>query len=146
MAREILKDDEVKQVLAAAKTIAVLGAHPTATRPASYVPAYLKSAGYRVIPVNPRFAGQSLFGETVRARLDDIGEPVDIVDVFRSGEHVAQHMDELLAMSPRPKLVWLQLGITNDEVAARLVAAGIDVVQDRCTLADHRRFGLSVLA
>lgn len=142
MAREILKEAEVKDVLATAKTIAVLGAHPTATRPASYVPAYLMNAGYRVIPVNPRFAGQELFGETVRARLDDIKEAVDIVDVFRRGEDVPGHVDEILAMTPRPKLVWLQLGITNDDAAARLVAEGIDVIQDRCTLADHRRFGL----
>lgn len=142
MAREIFSADEVKNVLAAAKTIAVLGAHPSASRPASYVPTYLQSAGYRVIPVNPRFVGQSLFGEPVRARLDDIKEPVDIVDVFRRGEDVPAHIDEILAMSPRPKLVWLQLGITNDDAAARLVAEGIDVVQDRCTLADHRRFGL----
>lgn len=142
MARAILQEDDVKNVLATAKTIAVLGAHPSEGRPACYVPAYLKGAGYRVIPVNPRFAGQPLFGETVRARLDDIQEPVDIVDVFRRGEDVPDHIDEILAMRPRPKLVWLQLGITNDDAAARLLAEGIDVIQDRCTLADHRRFGL----
>lgn len=142
MAREIERLDDVKDVLARAKTIAVLGAHPSASRPASYVPAYLRAAGYRVIPVNPRFTGQQLFGEPVRARLADIQEPVDIVDVFRRSEDVPAHVDDILAMSPRPAVVWLQLGIANDDAAARLVAAGIDVVQDRCTLADHRTFGL----
>lgn len=142
MAREIERIQDVKDVLVRARTIAVLGAHPSATRPASYVPAYLRNVGYRVIPVNPRFAGQELFGERVRGRLDEIGEPVDIVDVFRRSEDVPSHVDEILAMSPRPAVVWLQAGITNDDAAARLIAAGIDVVQDRCTLADHRTFGL----
>lgn len=142
MAREILQEADVKQVLATARTIAVLGAHPSASRPASYVPAYLERAGYRIIPVNPRFVGQTLFGEAVRARLDDIREPVDVVDVFRRSEDVPGHVEEILAMQPRPKLVWLQVGISNDEAAALLVAGGIDVIQDRCTLADHRRFGL----
>ena len=142
MAREIQQEDEVKAVLAKAKTIAVLGAHPSESRPACYVPAYLHKAGYRILPVNPRFVGQPLFGEIVRARLNDIQEAVDIVDVFRRSEDVADHLDEILLMSPRPKLIWLQLGIKNDDAAARLVAEGIDVIQDRCALADHRRFGL----
>jgi predicted CoA-binding protein len=140
MAREITSTSDVKQVLLGAKTIAVLGAHPDASRPASYVPAYLHGAGYRVVPVNPRFAGQTLWGEAVRASLADVQEPVDIVDVFRPAVALPTHLDDVLAMRPPPKLVWLQLGIEDDEFARALIAAGIDVVQDRCTLADHRRF------
>lgn len=142
MAREIIREGEVRQVLESARTIAVLGAHASMARPAAYVPSYLKGVGYRVIPVNPRFAGQTILGEVVRARLADISEPVDIVDVFRRSEDVPAHVDDILAMRPLPKVVWLQMGISNDDAAAALIAAGIDVVQDRCTLADHRRFGL----
>jgi hypothetical protein len=142
MAREIVRDDDRRAVLEAARTIAVLGAHPSPSRPASYVPAYLHGQGYRILPVNPRFVGETLWGEPVRARLDELSEAVDVVDVFRRSEDVPAHVDEILAMSPRPKVVWLQSGIENDEAAARLIAAGIDVVQDACTYADHRRFGL----
>lgn len=142
MAREIESTDDVKRVLEDATTIAVLGAHPSASRPAAYVPAYLREVGYRVIPVNPRFVGQVLFGEQVRASLAELHEAVDIVDVFRRSEDIPGHLDDILSMSPRPRLVWFQLGITNDDVARRLIDEGIDVVQDRCTLADHRRLGL----
>ena len=142
MAHEIIRESEVREVLEGARVIAVLGAHPSQSRPAAYVPSSLKGVGYRVIPVNPRFAGQQILGEAVCSRLSEITEPVDIVDVFRRSEDVPAHVDDILAMQPLPKVVWLQMGISNDEAAARLIEAGIDVVQDRCTLADHRRFGL----
>lgn len=133
----------VRAILEEARSVAVLGAHNRPYKPAHYVPAYLAEQGYRVIPVNPAFIGESLFGERVRARLQEIGEPIDIVDVFRRGEAVPDHVDDILAMQPRPRVVWLQLGIRNDEVAERLRSEGIEVVQDRCTLADHRRFGIA---
>jgi uncharacterized protein len=142
MAREIERSDEIRDVLASARTIAVLGAHCASARPACYVPTYLKNVGYKVIPVNPLFEGEALFGEPTRGLLADIEEPVDIVDVFRRAEAIPEHIEDILAMDPRPRLVWFQQGIVNDAAAARLVAEGIDVVQDRCTLADHRRFGL----
>jgi predicted CoA-binding protein len=124
--------------------VAVLGAHTSPEKPAFYVPDYLAGQGYRIVPVNPAFAGKrEAWGEPFRARLDEIAEPVDIVDVFRRSEAVIDHVDEILAMQPLPRLVWLQSGIRNDDAAARLRAAGIDVVQDRCTLADHRRFGIA---
>jgi len=78
----------------------------------------------------------------VRSTLAEIDEPIDIVDVFRLGEVVPMHVPDILAMQPPPKVVWLQLGIRNDAVAEQLIAAGIHIVQDRCTLADHRSFGL----
>ena len=140
--RELTTDEEIQQVLTEARTVAVLGAHAETTRPAHYVPAYLHARGYRILPVNPALAGQTLWGETVRSTLAELGEPVDVVDVFRRGEHLPAHLDDLLAMEPRPKLVWLQLHIRNDTVARELLAAGIEVVQDRCMLADHRRLRL----
>lgn len=139
MALDPTTDEHAREVLEAATTIAILGAHPQQSRAAWYVPDYLASVGYRVLPVNPSYAGQELFGVTTVASLGDLQEPVDLVDVFRRSDAVADHIDEVLAMAPLPKVVWLQLGIVNGEAAARWRAAGIDVVQNRCTLADHRR-------
>ena len=134
--------DRIRSILEAAKVIAIVGIHDNPVKPASYVPKYLHEQGYRIIGVNPRRVGTTLFGEPVRATLAEIGEAVDIVDVFRRGPDVPEHLDDILAMMPKPKVVWLQLGIRNDEVGAAVEAAGIEFVQDRCTLADHRRLGI----
>ncbi len=136
---ELKSDAELRGVLQGAKVVAVLGAHPEPARPAHYVPAYLAEHGARIVPVNAVKAGEQLFGETVRASLTEITDPVDVVDVFRRSEALPGHLDEILAMRPLPKVVWLQLGVRNDEVAQRLVDAGIAVVQDHCMLAEHRR-------
>lgn len=150
MAREVTDPHDVAAVLAAARTVAVLGAHPATERPAWYVPAYLWRQGYRIYPVNPALVGTRLFGEPVRATLAELADApglarVDIVDVFRRAELLPGHLDDILAMVPRPGLVWLQAGIRNTRFAEALLAAGIDVVQDRCTLADHRAFRLSAV-
>ena len=136
---EPTSDSELRRVLTEARTIAVLGAHVDQARPAAYVPAYLESQGYRVLAVNAMYAGQPLFGGAARATLAELAEPVDIVDIFRRADKLGEHLADILAMRPRPKLVWLQLGIRNDSFAKELLAAGIDVVQDRCTMAEHRR-------
>ena len=137
---ELSREEEIVAVLARSRVVAVLGAHHEAQRPAFYVPDYLHGQGYRVLPVNPGLVGQTLWGEPVRARLTELDEPIDLVDVFRRPEAIDDHLDDFLAMRPSPGVVWFQLGIRNDRVAAALVARGMDVVQDRCTLADHRRF------
>jgi len=124
--------------LAGSRVIAVLGAHRERWRPAFYVPDYLHRQGFTVLPVNPRFAGERLWGEACRGHLGELDRPVDLVDVFRPAHALPAHVEELLAMRPAPRIVWLQLGIRHDAVTARLTAAGVDVVQDRCTLADHR--------
>ena len=130
-------DDDLRAFLASARRIAVLGAHPDPARPAHYVPDYLHRRGYHIIPANPVYAGRVLWGEPVRASLREIREPVDVVDVFRRSEQVAEHVDEILAL--RPALVWLQSGIRNDAAARTLEDAGIAVVQDRCLMVEHRR-------
>ena len=134
--------EAIRKVLTEARTIAILGAHPNSIRAASYVPAYLHAQGYRILPVNPMRMGLQLWGEPVRASLTELCEPVDIIDVFRRSEAVMDHLDEILAMTPRPRLVWLQQDIRNDAFARALLVEGIDVVQDRCTLADHRALGI----
>jgi hypothetical protein len=131
-----------KHILEQARVVAVLGAHPDASRPAHYVPAYLAAMGYTVLPVNPTCAGQMLFDHAVVAELPEIDQPVDVVDVFRRSELLPGHLQEILAMRPLPRWVWLQSGVYHDEVTRELEAHGIAVVQDRCMLADHRAFGL----
>jgi hypothetical protein len=135
-------DQDLARILRSARTIAVLGAHQETARAAFYVPDYLFEQGYRILPVNPALKGATLWCEPIRASLAELGEPVDIVDVFRRSDLVPGHLDDLLAMRPRPRVVWMQLGVRSDDVARRLEAEGIEVVQDRCTLADHRRLGI----
>lgn len=142
---EVTDRAQVRSILAESRTIAVLGASTDHARPGWYVPDYLHSQGYRILPVNPLHARHEAreWGEPYLHRLDELaGTAVDIVDVFRHPLALPQHLDDFLAMNPRPKVIWFQLGIRNDEVAAKLIAAGIEVVQNRCTLADHRAMGV----
>lgn len=135
-------ESDIRRALDDAKVVAVLGAHTEDHRAAFYVPDYLHEQGYRILPVNPNLVGQTLWGEPVRASLADLDEAVDIVDVFRNSRHLVGHTVDFLRMAPAPKVVWFQLGVRSDEVAAVLSRSGIDVVQDRCTLADHKHWGL----
>ena len=121
-------------------SIAVVGARDKREKAGFYVGEYLVHAGYRVVPISPRLAGGTLWGQTVKGSLE--GVQAELVNIFRRSQDVPQHLDEILAMDPLPKVVWLQLGIRNDEVARVLESHGITVVQDRCTLAEHRRLGL----
>lgn len=133
---------DVEPILRSARTIALLGANPLQDRPAYYVPAYLHARGYAIYPVHTAHVGKELFGRSVTATLAEIGVPIDIVDVFRRSEAIEAHLPDILAMVPLPKVVWFQQGIVNQVAAAILTAHGITVVQDRCTLADHRALGL----
>lgn len=127
----------LRDLLARAKTIAVVGASADQGRPSYGVMAYLKRAGYRLIPVNPTALGQTVHGEAFRPSLTDIREPVDLVDVFRRPEAVGPVVEE--AIAAKVPAIWLQLGVRNDTAAARAEAAGITVVQDRCISVEHRR-------
>ena len=100
-------DEHAREVLQSVRTIAILGAHPQQSRAAFYVPDYLASVGYRVLPVNPAYAGAELFGARVVSRLDELEEPVDLVDVFRRSDAVIDHLDEVLAMRPLPEVCLL---------------------------------------
>ncbi|MCX4242760.1 CoA-binding protein [Paraliomyxa miuraensis] len=137
-----MDDAALARIFDATRTIAVLGIHDDPSKAASYVPQYLHRVGYRILGVNPKLAGQRILGEPVVATLAELSEAVDMVDVFRRSELLPEHLPELLAMQPRPAVVWMQLGVRHDAVAERLRAVGIEVVSDRCTLADHRRLGL----
>lgn len=141
-----INDASIREILESSPTIAVLGVHHEPEKAAFYVPEYLHDEGYRIIGVNPRFTDQTLFGSKVFATLSEIAEPVDLVDVFRRAEDIPKHVEDILAMKPRPKVVWFQLGIKNDDAAKILESAGIIVIQNRCTLADHQRLGMGAPA
>ena len=140
MSTHLVDDDPgLTRILREARTVAVLGAKTARHEPAYYVPAYLAGRGYRILPVNPTFAGQVVFGETVVGALADLEGPVDVIDVFRRPEYLPGHAREILALPWRPRAVWFQLGIRHDGAAAELARAGIDVVQNRCMMPEHRR-------
>jgi predicted CoA-binding protein len=132
MDRHVNPDTVVREVLETTRTIAILGASLKPARPSHYVMEYLVAKGYRCIPVNPGVAGKTILGQTVYARLADIPEPVDMVDVFRASDAVAGIVDEVLALPARPNAIWLQLGIRDDAAADRAEAAGVAVVRERC--------------
>jgi predicted CoA-binding protein len=127
----------LRGILERTKTIAVVGASPEPWRPSYGVTAYLKRAGYRLIPVNPTALGETVHGEPVVASLADIREPVDLVNVFRRPEHLPGVVEEAIAIGA-PAL-WIQLGIRNEAAKDRAEAAGIPVVMDRCISVEHRR-------
>jgi predicted CoA-binding protein len=130
----------LRRILMESRTVAVLGASTTPHRPAFYVPDYLHAHGYRILPVNPNHLGEVQWGVPFKATLAELGEPVDVVDVFRQPALLLGHLDDLVAC--RPRVVWLQEGIRSDALAVALEREGIDIVQDECTYALHRRFGL----
>ncbi|GGR01722.1 CoA-binding protein [Deinococcus ruber] len=132
--------EDVIRVLSDSKVIAVIGFHRDPGKPAYYVPEYLDRNGYTVIPVNPALAarGESYFGRAAVSTVSELTEPVDVVEIFRRSDKVYQHLQDILSMQPLPKVVWMQQGIRDDEVAHQLSAVGIEVIQDRCMLADHR--------
>lgn len=135
MAQRINDDPALKNVLETAKVIAVVGHSNKPDRTSYQIAQYLRDAGYKVYPVNPTLT--EIDGETCYAAVADIPEPVDIVDVFRRAEFLPEVVEDAIAADA--KLVWAQLGIANDEAAQKAVAAGVDMVMDRCIKIEHRR-------
>ena len=133
-------DDDIRQILTSVKTIAVVGFSANPSRPSNSVAAFLKHKGFRVIPVNPGLAGQTFLGETVYAGLKDIPDPIDMVDVFRASEFVAEVMIDAIAI--QAKVVWTQLDVVDEAAAAKGRAAGLKVVMDRCPAIEMPRLGL----
>jgi len=138
----ISNSTEIRELLAGTRTIAVLGikTEAQASQPAFYVPRYLHSAGFEIIPVPVYYPDTTrILGEKVYRKLVEIPSEVDLVNVFRRSADVPAHLDDILAKAP--KAVWMQSGIRNDSVAEKLAKAGIKVVQDRCLMVDHRQLG-----
>jgi predicted CoA-binding protein len=137
----LINDPEgIAQIIREAKSIAVLGIKPESHggQAGHYVPAHMAAAGYDVIPVPVYYPEVTqILGKPVFRKLADVDRPIDMVNVFRRPEDIPQHVDDILAV--KPKSVWFQLGIRNDQAAQRLAEAGIKVVQDRCLMVEHSR-------
>jgi predicted CoA-binding protein len=131
----ITEEDDIKNILENAKTIAIVGLSPKPERDSNKVAEYLKKQGYRIIPVRP--GQKEILGEKAYATLDDIREKVDIVDVFRNSAQIVPHALEAARLSPN--VFWMQLHIENPEAAALLTEAGIDVVMNKCIKIEHDR-------
>ena len=125
-------DAHISGILADCKTIALIGASPNEARPSFGVMRFLLGKGYRVTPVNPGQAGKDILGQKVAASLADLPQPADMIEIFRASEAIPALTDEILALPWRPKAVWMQLAIRDDAAAARLEAAGVKVVMNRC--------------
>jgi predicted CoA-binding protein len=133
-------DDQIAALLESSKRIAVLGIKVEPHKPARYVPAYAMAAGYEIIPVPVYYREVTeILGKPVYRKVADVPGDVDIVNVFRRPADIPPHVDDIIAKKPRA--VWFQMGITNDEAAEKLARAGIDVVQDRCLMVELRRIG-----
>ena len=132
-------DAALRRILETTRTIAMVGASPNPDRDSYRVMRYLQQQGYRVIPVNPTVDDASILGEPVVGRLADIEGGVDLVDVFRRADAVAGVVDEVLALASRPATLWLQLGVVDEQAAARARDAGLEVVMDRCIKVEHGR-------
>ena len=136
----LTRDEDIYDLLAATRTIAMVGASDRPDRPSYGVMAYLQSRGYRVLPVNPQITGEHVHGEYVWRELAQIEEPIDMVDIFRRPQAAGEAVDEAIAVGARS--VWMQLGVVNHEAAARAEAAGLEVVMDRCPAIDIPRLGV----
>lgn len=135
----LIADEEIRDLLAATKTIAVLGIKPEShsSQPAFYVPKYMADHGYDIIPVPVYYPEVTeILGKKVYRDLNEVPDEIDLLNVFRRSEDIPKHTLEIL--SKKPKAVWFQLGIRNDDVAEKLADAGIKVVQDLCLMVEHR--------
>ena len=130
MAHQNPSDEHIRRLLSTVRTVAMAGASDKSSRPVYGVTEFLQKKGIRIIPVNPRLAGQTLLGETVYARLQDIPDPVDMVDCFINAARVVAIVDDAIDIGA--KVVWMQLDVINEAAAAKATAAGLTVVMDRC--------------
>jgi len=137
-------DSYIRGILNTVKTIAMVGISPKDVRPSYFVFKYLLERGYRMIPVNPGQAGGDILGQPVYARLADIPEPIDMVDVFRAAQYAPGIVEEALGLKPPPKVIWMQLGIRNEEAARLAEANGLKVVMDRCPKIEYGRLSSEI--
>jgi uncharacterized protein len=137
-------DSYIRGILITVKTIALVGASINEIRPSYFVFKYLLERGFHMIPVNPGHAGKELLGQRIYARLTDIPEPIDMVDIFRPAEFALGTVQEALELKARPQVIWMQLGIHNDEAAALAEANGIKVVMNRCPKIEYGRLSSEI--
>jgi predicted CoA-binding protein len=137
-------DSYIRGILNTVKSIAMVGISPKDNRPSYFAFKYLLERGFNMIPVNPGQAGKEILGRKVYARLADIPEPVDMVDVFRAAQYAPAIVEEALALQPRPQVLWMQLSVRSDEAAAKAEAGGMKVVMDRCPKIEYGRLSSEI--
>jgi len=137
-------DTYIRGILNTVKSIALVGISPKDNRPSYFAFKYLLERGYRMIPVNPGHAGKEILGQKVYAKLTDIPDPVDMVDIFRAAQFAPAVVEEALRMAPRPAVIWMQLTVRNDEAAATAEAAGLKVVMNRCPKIEYGRLSSEI--
>lgn len=144
MNHDAYADPYIRGILNTVKTIAMVGASANTSRPSYFAFKYLLERGYNMIPVNPGQAGKEILGRKVYAHLSEIPEPIDMVDIFRSSDRAMPIVEEALALKPRPQVIWMQLGVRNDEAAAKAEAAGMKVVMNRCPKIEYGRLSSEI--
>ncbi|MGB2594674.1 MAG: CoA-binding protein [Pseudolabrys sp.] len=144
MNHDAYSDSYIRGILNTVKTIAMVGISPKENRPSYFAFKYLMERGYRMIPVNPGQAGKTILGQKVYAKLSDIPDPIDMVDVFRGSEHVLPIVQETVALKPKPQVIWMQLMVRNDEAAKLAEDAGLKVVMNRCPKIEYGRLSSEI--
>jgi uncharacterized protein len=137
-------DTYIRGILNTVKTIAMVGASEKENRPSYFAFKYLLERGYKMIPVNPGHAGEAMLGQRIYARLGDIPEPVDMIDIFRGSQYALPVVRDALALNPRPQVIWMQLGVRNNEAAALAEANGVKVVMNRCPKIEYGRLSSEI--
>jgi predicted CoA-binding protein len=144
MDHDSYSDSYIRGILNTVKTIAMVGVSANTSRPSYFAFKYLLERRYRMIPVNPGLAGQELLGQKVHARLADIPEPVDMVDIFRASQYSLAIVQEAIALTPRPQVIWMQLSVRNDEAARLAEEHGLKVVMNRCPKIEYGRLSSEI--
>ena len=143
MNHDAYPDSYIRGILNTVKTIAMVGASEKGNRPSYFAFKYLLEHGYHMIPVNPGHAGETMLGQKIYAQLSDIRQPIDMVDIFRASQYVLPIVQEVLSLK-RPQVIWMQLGIRNDEAAALAEANGMKVVMNRCPKIEYGRLSSEI--
>jgi predicted CoA-binding protein len=139
MNHETYTNDYIAEILNSVKTVAIVGASANDVRPSYFVAKYMIDKGFTVFPINPGHAGKEILGRMTYAKLADVPDPIDMVDIFRASNAVPPIVDDALRLEPLPKVIWMQLTVRNDEAAAKAEAAGVKVVMNRCPKIEYGR-------
>src|SRR5215216_7287928 len=144
MNHDTYDDSYIRGILNTVKTIAMVGASAKDNRPSYFAFKYLLERGYNMIPINPGLAGKELLGKTIYSRLSDVPVPIDMVDIFRAAKYAVPVVQEALTLNPKPRVVWMQLTVRNDEAAALAEANGLKVVMNRCPKIEYGRLSSEI--
>jgi predicted CoA-binding protein len=144
MNHDVYDDSYIRGILNTVKTIAMVGASAKDNRPSYFAFKYLLERGYDMIPINPGLAGKELLGKTIYGRLSDVPVPIDMVDIFRAATYAVPIVQEALTLNPKPRVIWMQLTVRNDEAAALAEANGMKVVMNRCPKIEYGRLSSEI--